>query len=85
MPTPEELRDEEIRLRRVRLIVDLTSNLIMQSAMERSEAERLVHVARESVLTLFPGRDQTFDLLYAPRFRRLIDEFTIPDFEGLPS
>ena len=85
MPPPNEFRDEEIRLRRVRLIVDFTSNLIMQSGMARGEAERLVHVARLSILELFPGRDQTFDLLYARRFRRLIDEFTVSDFEGRPS
>jgi len=79
MATLEELRDEDRRVRRVRLIVDFTSNVIMQSAMARSEAERLVGAVRSRVLELFPGREQTFDLLYTSRFRRLLDEFTRPD------
>ena len=79
MATREEIEDEARRARRVRRIVDITSNLIMQSAMKRSEAEALVGANRRQVLELFPGRDETFDIVYAPRFRRLVDEFTLPD------
>jgi hypothetical protein len=79
MVTPNELQDEERRLRRARLTVDVIANLIMQGALARGEAERLVGMARRRVLELFPGQDQTFDLLYAPRFRRLVDEFTTRD------
>lgn len=79
MATREEIEDEARRARRVRRIVDITSNLIMQSAMRRSEAEALVGAARRQVLELFPGRDETYDIVYAPRFRRLVDEFTLPD------
>ena len=64
---------------RLRAIVDVTSTLIMQSSFRRSEAEALVDFARQKVLELFPGRDETFDIVYARRFRRLIDEFTRPD------
>jgi hypothetical protein len=83
--TPEELRDEDRRARYVRLIVDFTSSVIMQSALPRSEAEALVGAARTRVLELFPGKEQTFELLYAPRFRRLIDEFTRPDTREHPA
>lgn len=79
MPTREEIQDEDRRARRARTIVDFTSNVIMQSGMRRSEAEALVRAARAAVLALFPGREQTYELLYAPRFHRLLDEFTRPD------
>ena len=79
MPTPEELADEARRMSRLRTIVDVTSNLIMQSGFRRSEAEALVDFAREKVLELFPGREETFEIVYTRRFRRLIDEFTRPD------
>ena len=79
MPTKEELADEARRIVRVRAIVDVTSHLIMQSGLHRSEAEALVDFARDKVLELFPGREETFEIVYARRFRRLIHEFTRPD------
>ena len=79
MPTAEEIQDEARRVDRVRMIVDFTAGLIMQGAMRRSEAEALVGMARRKVLALFPGRDETYEIVCAPRFRRLIEEFTLPD------
>lgn len=78
-PTIEALRDEARRARRVRFIVDFTSQLLMQNQPRRAEAEALVEAARENILQLFPGRQDTYDLIYAPRFRRLIDEFSRPN------
>ena len=48
----------------------------MQSSMSRSEAEQLVSIVRAQILAFFPGREQTFEVVYARRFRRLIDEYT---------
>ena len=79
MATREELADEARRMSRVRTIVDVTSNLIMQSGLHRREAEALVALARQKVLELFPGREETFEIVYARRFQRLVDEFTRPD------
>lgn len=79
MATPEEIRDEERRARWVRIIVDFTSSVIMQSRLSRAEAEALVGVTRRKLLELFPGREQTYELIYAPRFRRLVDEFAAPE------
>jgi hypothetical protein len=77
--TREELADEARRLSRVRTVVDVTSNLIMQSGLHRGEAEALVALARQTVLELFPGREETFEIVYARRFQRLVDEFAHPD------
>jgi hypothetical protein len=49
--------------------------VLMQGRLPRAEAERLVAGLREQALALFPGQDQTFDLILAPRFARLLDEF----------
>ena len=51
----------------------------MQSGLRRSEAQGLVELARQKVLELFPGREETFAIVYAHRFRRLVDEFARPD------
>lgn len=76
MATPEELADEARRARKVRHIVDITTSLVMQSNMRRDEAEALIAGIRERILELFPDGESAYELIYAPRFRRLIDEFT---------
>jgi hypothetical protein len=79
MATPEQLADEAIRARKVRHLVDLATSLIMQAQMTQRDAEQLVAIVRERILTLFPGAEDTYELLYARRFRRLIDEFARPN------
>ena len=73
MPTPQELRDEE---RRVRHIVGVASAMIIQGQLAREDAEEIVATARARILELFPGQEQTYEVLYARRFARLIDAFT---------
>jgi hypothetical protein len=75
-PSPEQIREETRRLRYLRTLVDLTANVIMQSRLSRAEAERLVEAARRQILELFPGKEQTYDIIYRPRFERLILEYT---------
>ncbi|MBI4264628.1 MAG: hypothetical protein HY657_09645 [Acidobacteria bacterium] len=75
--SPEELADEARRMRKVRHIVDIATNLIMQSNMTRQDAEFLVGGVRQWILTVFPDGEQAYEIIYAPRFRRLIDEFAL--------
>jgi hypothetical protein len=74
-PTTEQIREEQRRLRHLRVLVDLTSNVIMQSRPSRAQAEQLVEAMRRRILQLFPGKDETYDIIYRPRFERLIGEF----------
>ena len=46
--------------------------------MTRAEAEDLVAAARRRALELFPDKAATYDLILAPRFARLMDEFAGP-------
>ena len=70
------LQEEHRRMRSLRLLVDFTAQLIMQSRMNRREAERIVEVTRHQILRLFPGKSETYDIIYKRRFERLIQEFT---------
>jgi hypothetical protein len=47
----------------------------MQSNMTVDDAESLVQWVRQRVLALFPDGAETFELIYVPRFRRLIGEY----------
>ncbi len=75
MASREQIDDEARRAQKVRQVVDIATNLIMQSNMTRRDAENLVAAVRERVLGLFPDGEETYELVYAPRFRRLLDEF----------
>ena len=79
VPTREQIEDERRRARRVRQIVDFTCALIAQGRLPRNDAEALVDAARVRILELFPGREQTYEIVCAPRFRRMLDEFTPPE------
>jgi hypothetical protein len=74
-PSTEEIREENRRLRYLRTLVDLASNVIIQGRLQRVEAERLVEAMRRQILQLFPGKELVYDLVYRPRFERLIQEY----------
>jgi len=69
-----EIREENKRIRHLRRLVDFSLALIAQSPMSLEEAHRVVQAVREKAISLFPGKEETFELLYTPRFRRLISE-----------
>ncbi len=79
LPTIDQIEDERRRARRVRRIVDFTCAMIAQGRLPRHEAEQLVSAARERILDLFPDGEQTYEIVCAPRFRRMLDEFTRPE------
>ena len=79
VPSDHDLAEEDRRARQLRMIVDLTSSVIVQGGIDRAEAEALVAATRRRALELFPGKEDTFDLILAPRFARLVHEFAIPN------
>ncbi len=74
MPTQEELDEEERRLRQLRLVVDLALNVIAQTEMSLAQAQEMVAATRGMALRLFPDKGHAFDLIYLPRFHRLLEE-----------
>jgi hypothetical protein len=77
-PTVDALAEEARRGRRLRVMVDLATELLRQGHVTRQEAEAVVAAVRQQALALFPGKESTFDLVLAPRFARLVDEFAVP-------
>jgi hypothetical protein len=74
MATEAEIWEEARRVRRLQLVVDLVMNVLSQSDLPIEEASELVANTRRFALSLFPDKADTYDLLYAPRFRRLMAE-----------
>jgi len=67
---------EARQVRQLRMVVDLTAAVLMQGRLSRREAEDLVAATRRRALELFPDKEETYALILAPRFARLLDEFT---------
>ncbi len=78
LPPGYDAAEEDRRARQLRVIVDLASSVIVQGGTSLAEAHALVAATRRRVLELFPGKEDTFDLILAPRFARLIREFVLP-------
>jgi hypothetical protein len=70
--------DEQRRLRRLRSVVDLTTAVLMQGRLTPEEALDVVAAARQRALELFPDKEDTYELILAPRFARLMREFVRP-------
>ncbi|MGE5236288.1 MAG: hypothetical protein ACM3O7_08080 [Acidobacteriota bacterium] len=70
-----EARDEERRLRQLRLLVDVTAQVIAEDQnLTLCEALRLVEAAHTAARRLFPENTTTFDLVIRPRLDRLLLE-----------
>ncbi|HUP00516.1 MAG TPA: hypothetical protein VM737_03220 [Gemmatimonadota bacterium] len=69
----EAVRDENRRIRRLRLLVDLTlARLYQDPDLSHLEALQAVERCRDAALTLFPGKERAFELIYRPRFERVL-------------
>lgn len=69
-----ERREENKRIKHLRLLVDFSMAVIAQTPISLQEAQEIVEAVRQRAHRLFPGKEQTFELIYTPRFRRLISE-----------
>lgn len=68
------LEEEEKKMRRLRFVVDLAQAVLMQADLTLREAFQIMHDTKRAAMGLFPGKEHVFDLVYAPRFRRIISE-----------
>ena len=75
MADPAAVAEEQARADRLRRTVDVACALLRQGHLSRDEAEALVADTRRRALALFPGKEDVFDLVLAPRFRRIVEEF----------
>ena len=70
----EEIEEENRRLRTLRLLVDFALAYLAQTNLPLEEAQAVVEGVKRQALRLFPEKEETFDLIYLPRFRRLLRE-----------
>ena len=76
---PGEERNERVeearRLRRLQMMMSMVMSVIGQDPdLTLEEAAEMAANARRAALTMFPGKELTYDLIYRPRLQRLINE-----------
>jgi hypothetical protein len=69
----DELLDENRRIRRLRLLVDLSLEYIGTQTLTHDEAIGIVEGVKRQAISLFPEKEEAFDIIYAPRFKRLLN------------
>jgi hypothetical protein len=85
MDREDALREEQHRIRRLRLLVDVTAQILAEDdTLQLCEALRLVDAARQAAVRLFPDKQDTFELVIRPRLERIVmDRFGIVSLVGV--
>jgi hypothetical protein len=71
-PTQEQIDDESRRIRRLRILVQLTVETIADGGLSAEEAAGMIAATRRVALEMFPGKERAFDLIYRPQFQRVM-------------
>lgn len=73
--TSEEVREEQRKLRRLQLMMDMVMSVIGQDeSLTVDEAATMVADSRRAALAMFPDKELAYDLIYKPRLQRLMRE-----------
>ena len=76
MADPQDIREEQIKMTRLRVLVDLTVYRLGYADLQREDALSLIEQTRGLVLEMFPDKEDVFELVLRPRFRRILSERT---------
>jgi hypothetical protein len=74
MATEEEIREEQKKINRLRFLVDFTISVIRQGNLPLEKVYEMVEGLKRHAVTLFPDKEETFELIYRPRLNRAIRE-----------
>jgi len=80
MASTDDIRDEQTRMVQLRRLVDATCYALRFGDITLSEAFDLIEQTRRQVLSFFPGKDETFELLLRPRFVRMLSDRALEEW-----
>lgn len=73
--TAEERAEEQKLIRRMQMMMNLVMQTIAQDgSLTIDEASQMIADSRKAALTMFPGKELAYDLIWKPRFQRLMRE-----------
>jgi hypothetical protein len=74
-PTAEQQAEERKLIRRLQMMMNMVMQVIAQDAtLSVDEASQMIADSRKAALAMFPGKELAYDLIWKPRFQRLMRE-----------
>ncbi len=71
----EERAEEHKLVRRLQMMMNMVLQVIAQDAsLTIDEASQMIADSRKAALAMFPGKELAYDLIWRPRFQRLMRE-----------
>jgi hypothetical protein len=71
----EERAEEQRLIRRMQMMMNMVMQVIAQdSSLTVDDAAQMIADSRRAALMMFPGKELAYDLIWRPRFQRLMRE-----------
>ena len=71
----EERAEEQKLVRRLQMMMNMVMQVIAQDAtLTVDDASQMIADSRKAALSMFPGKELAYDLIWRPRFQRLMRE-----------
>jgi hypothetical protein len=71
----EERAEEQKLIRRLQVMMNMVMQVIAQDAsLTVDDASQMIADSRKAALAMFPGKELAYDLIWRPRFQRLMRE-----------
>jgi hypothetical protein len=72
---PAAALEEAKLIRRLQVMMNMVTQVIAQDAtLTVEDASQMIADARSAALAMFPGKELAYDLIWRPRFQRLMRE-----------
>ncbi len=74
-PTVQETLEERKKIRRLQLMMDMVMSVIAQDeSLSYDDAAEMIADSKRAALAMFPDKELAYNLIYKPRFSRLVRE-----------
>lgn len=75
VPLSPAEQEEAKLIRRLQMMMNMVMNVIAQDgSLSVDDASQMIADARTAALSMFPGKELAYDLIWKPRFQRLMRE-----------
>ncbi|WP_263375419.1 hypothetical protein [Granulicella aggregans] len=78
LPTPEQIaeqQEEQKLIRRMQMMMSMVMQVIAQDAsLTIDDASQMIADTKKAALAMFPGKELAYELIWKPRFQRLMRE-----------
>lgn len=72
--SPEQIEEQKL-IRRLQMMMNMIMQVIAQDpSLTIDEASQMIADSKSAALAMFPGKELAYDLIWKPRFQRLMRE-----------